>query len=50
MKLYTAETADPAEIVGELLQGKGAVRISGLFSDKEVAEARAIIMTHSETS
>ncbi len=47
MKRYTAQSADPAEIVDELLNGKGAVLISGLFSDAQIAEARAIIMAES---
>lgn len=48
MKRFTAETADPDAIVQELLHGGGAVGISGLFSAEDVAEARAIIMQHSE--
>ena len=48
MKRYTAETADPATIVEELLHGGGAVAISGLFSPDQIAEARQIIMTESE--
>ncbi len=47
MKRYTAATADPVEIVDELLNGKGAVLISGLFTDAEIAEARDIIMRES---
>ncbi len=47
MKRYTAVTADPVEIVDELLNGKGAVLISGLFTDAEIAEARDIIMRES---
>ncbi|WP_226783138.1 phytanoyl-CoA dioxygenase family protein [Oceaniglobus trochenteri] len=48
MKRFTAETADPAIIVDELLHGDGAVLISGLFTPDQIAEARAIIMEHSE--
>ncbi|WP_424831454.1 phytanoyl-CoA dioxygenase family protein [Ruegeria sp.] len=48
MKRFTAQTANPAEIVDELLHGGGAVGISGLFSAEDVAEARAIVMAHSE--
>ncbi len=48
MKRFTAETADPDVIVDELLNGGGAVAISGLFTPEEIAEARAIIMEHSE--
>ena len=31
----------------ELLNGKGAVKVTGLFTDDQIAEARAIIMTES---
>jgi ectoine hydroxylase-related dioxygenase (phytanoyl-CoA dioxygenase family) len=48
MKRFTAETADPDTIIQELLHGGGAVAISGLFTPEEVAEARAIVMAHSE--
>ncbi len=48
MRRFTAETADPATIVEELLHGDGAVGISGLFTPEEIAQARAIVMTHSE--
>ena len=47
MKRFTAETADPDAIIDELLNGKGAVLISGLFSDAQIADARAIIHDHS---
>ncbi|MEL6235886.1 MAG: phytanoyl-CoA dioxygenase family protein [Pseudomonadota bacterium] len=50
MKSFAPETADPATIVDELLQGDGAVRITGLFSPAQVDEARAIIMAHSEAA
>jgi ectoine hydroxylase-related dioxygenase (phytanoyl-CoA dioxygenase family) len=50
MKRFTATTADPSEIVQELLNGAGAVGISGLFSPEEIAEAREIIMARSERS
>ncbi|WP_299949235.1 phytanoyl-CoA dioxygenase family protein [uncultured Ruegeria sp.] len=50
MKRFTAETADPDAIVEELLNGGGAVAISGLFTPEEIAEARAIIMEHSESA
>jgi ectoine hydroxylase-related dioxygenase (phytanoyl-CoA dioxygenase family) len=48
MKQYTAETALPDLIVDELLNGGGAVKITGLFSDDQIAQARAIVMEHSE--
>lgn len=48
MKRFTAATADPDVIIDELLKGGGAVGISGLFSPDLIAEARAIIMAHSE--
>lgn len=47
MKRFTAATADPDTIVHELLHGGGAVGISGLFTDAQIAEARAIVMEHS---
>lgn len=48
MKRFTAETADPETIIQELLHGGGAVAISGLFTPEEIAEARTIVMAHSE--
>lgn len=48
MKRFTAGNADPDTIIEELLHGGGAVTISGLFTPEEVAEARAIVMAHSE--
>lgn len=50
MKQFTAETIDPDAIAEELLRGDGAVRITGLFSADQVAEARAIVMEHSEAA
>ncbi|MCK0142015.1 phytanoyl-CoA dioxygenase family protein [Aliiroseovarius sp. F20344] len=48
MKRFTAETANPNDIIDELLHGGGAVGISGLFTPEEIANARAIVMAHSE--
>lgn len=48
MKRFTAATADPDTIVQELLHGDGVVAISGLFSDAQIADARQIVMAHSE--
>ncbi|MGC1496018.1 MAG: phytanoyl-CoA dioxygenase family protein [Sulfitobacter sp.] len=48
MKRFTAKTANPADVIDELLHGGGAVGISGLFTRAEIANARDIIMTHSE--
>ncbi|MCC0036150.1 MAG: phytanoyl-CoA dioxygenase family protein [Hoeflea sp.] len=48
MKRFTAQTADPDTIIEELLNGGGAVAISGLFTPEDIAEARAIVMAHSE--
>ena len=48
MKSFTEKTADPDVIVQELLHGAGAVKITGLFSGQQIAEARAIVMQHSE--
>lgn len=47
MKHFTPKTADPNAIVDELLHGKGAVRISGLFSKDQIEGARQIIHAHS---
>lgn len=47
MKTFTAKTADPVVVCDEMLNGPGAVRISGLFSGDQIADARRIIMEHS---
>ena len=43
VECYSADTADPVAISDELLHGKGAVLISGLFIPDQIAEARAIV-------
>lgn len=48
MKRFTPDTLDVDAIVDELLNGEGAVLLSGLFTPEQIAEARAIIMQHSE--
>lgn len=48
MKRFTPDTLNVDEIVQELLNGEGAVLLSGLFTPEQIAEARAIIMQHSE--
>jgi ectoine hydroxylase-related dioxygenase (phytanoyl-CoA dioxygenase family) len=48
MKSFTAQTATPDVIVDEMLNGDGVVKISGLFTPEQIAEARAIVMEHSE--
>lgn len=48
MKTYTAQGYDRDEIVTELLDGKGAVKFTGLFSDTQIAEARRIILAESD--
>lgn len=48
MKRYTPDTLNVDEIVQELLNGEGVVLLSGLFTPEQIAEARAIIMQHSE--
>ncbi|MEM1284046.1 MAG: phytanoyl-CoA dioxygenase family protein [Pseudomonadota bacterium] len=48
MRSFSAQSADPKSVVEELLQGGGAVRLTGLFSAEDIAEARAIIMEHSQ--
>jgi len=50
MQRFTAQKADPKTIVNELLNGDGAVLLSGLFQDEQIAEARRIVMEHSENS
>ncbi len=47
MLRFDATNADPVTIVEELLNGKGAVLISGLFTADQIAEARRIIHEHS---
>lgn len=47
MKRFTKHDADPAIIVEELLNGEGAVLVSGLFSDGQIADARDVIMSES---
>ncbi|MGJ8628895.1 MAG: phytanoyl-CoA dioxygenase family protein [Sulfitobacter sp.] len=48
MKSFPAYTATPDVIVDELLNGAGVVKITGLFTADQIAEARAVVMTHSE--
>ena len=48
MLTLTAETADPDTICHEMLHGGGAVKITGLFTAGQVAEARRIIMAESD--
>ena len=50
MRAFTAQDAKPDVIIDELLNGGGAVKISGLFTSKQIANARAIVMEHSETA
>ena len=47
MKVYTKDNIDADEICQELLHGKGAVLLRGLFTDAQIAEARDIIMRES---
>lgn len=48
VKRFTADNLDPAAVTDELLTGGGAVSVSGLFTPEQIAEARAIVMHHSE--
>lgn len=48
MRVFPHDRADPAEICDELMTGKGAVKVTGLFSADQIAEARRIIMAHSD--
>ncbi|MCK0167324.1 phytanoyl-CoA dioxygenase family protein [Jannaschia sp. S6380] len=48
MRSFTDRTADPDTIAEELLSGAGAVRITGLIDDDQIAEARSIVMAESD--
>lgn len=48
MKIYTSDTLDPSAITAELLDGSGAVMLKGLFNADQIADARRIIMEHSD--
>ncbi|MEM6666296.1 MAG: phytanoyl-CoA dioxygenase, partial [Pseudomonadota bacterium] len=48
MKRFTPETVDADAIVAEMLHGDGAVLLSGLFTDEQIADARRIVIEHSE--
>ena len=50
MLTFTAETAEPAKIVDALMHGDGVVKFTGLFSPEQTANARSIIMEHSESA
>src|ERR1700722_17768821 len=43
-----ANAVTPEGVVEALLRGPGAVRIRGLFSEAQIAEARRVVMAHSE--
>ena len=43
-----ADAVTPEGVVEALLRGPGAVRIRGLFSAAQVAEARRVVMAHSQ--
>jgi len=47
MLTLNSDAADPVAVCDELLTGGGAVKIKGLFSDQQIAEARRIIMDES---
>lgn len=47
MKSYAMDTIDVDAIVDDLLNGDGAVRLTGLFAPEDIAEARRIVMDHS---
>ncbi|WP_299286161.1 phytanoyl-CoA dioxygenase family protein [uncultured Tateyamaria sp.] len=48
MRSFAADEIDPDTICAELMDGPGAVRITGLFNADQIAEARRIIMAHSD--
>lgn len=48
IRTFTEDEIDTEVIVEELLQGKGAVVLRGLFTADEIAEARGIVMRESD--
>lgn len=48
MLTFDAGQADPVAICEEMLNGAGAVKLKGLFTPAQIAEARRIIMAHSD--
>ncbi|TCV93962.1 ectoine hydroxylase-related dioxygenase (phytanoyl-CoA dioxygenase family) [Luteibacter rhizovicinus] len=46
-RIFTVDDLDTDTIVGELLEGVGAVTLRGLFGTDEIAEAREIVMRES---
>ncbi|WP_281825140.1 phytanoyl-CoA dioxygenase family protein [Jannaschia rubra] len=48
MKTFAHDRIDPDAIVDELLNGGGAVRLTGLFAPEDIAEARRTVMEHSD--
>ena len=48
MLTLTEDQIDPVAICDELLTGGGAVKFKGLFSDDQIAQARATIMAESD--
>ena len=50
MLTFSHDQADPATICAELLSGGGAVKITGLFSEDQISEARQIIIAESDAA
>lgn len=50
MRRFDHTAVDADVVCGELLNGHGAVAITGLFSGDQIAEARRIVMAHSEAT
>ena len=48
MLTLTSDKADPVIVCEELMNGGGAVKIKGLFTAEQIAEARRVIMTESD--
>ena len=48
MQSMQADAVTPHAVVEALLRGPGAVRIQGAFSKEQVAQARSIVMAHSQ--
>lgn len=46
MRSYAIDGIDADAIVEDLLNGDGAVRLTGLFPPEDIAEARRIVMDH----
>lgn len=48
MRSFTMDEVVPETIVSELLDGAGAVKITGMFTSDEISQARDAVMAHSD--